>query len=278
MALDMNLLAEIYFAFDKPVEYRLKCGQTLWITPIKVADEPVFNSSYKILDIDKNASSDVEDISMSYLKYLIVKKMGEEACRQQFVNICIFCWGLKMPYLTTDENGKHCLCNLGEDGKEQLRITAKEFDEIKRITLYQNILDYDDEYINPDLKQSMAEVDALRSKDISSPNLERRMAIIMAHSGLSKSAQLEMTMRSHKMLFQEIVGEIEYSAARPIAIFAGKANEVQWIFKPKKGKFDDYITSVEDYNKSMGGDGRVKPTAQFSEDFASQLKNFEEEK
>ena len=79
VALDINLLAEIYFAFDKPVEYRLKCGQTLWITPIKVADEPVFNSSYKILDIDKNASSDVEDISMSYLKYLVVKKLADNS-------------------------------------------------------------------------------------------------------------------------------------------------------------------------------------------------------
>ena len=45
---------------------------------------------------------------------------------------------------------------------------------------------------------------------------------------------------------------------KPIAIKNGKADEIQWIFKKKKDKFSDYIMSVEDYNKSMGGDGSIK--------------------
>lgn len=278
MALNMSLLSEVYFAFDKPVEYKLSCGKILLIKPVKLVDSAIFNSSYKILDIDKNSSSNVEDISMSYLKFLEVRKLENPAMCRQFVNICVLCWGCIAPYITHDEKGRPYLCSLGANGKEEFRINAKEFDEIKRVTLYQNIPDYDDEYINPELKAAMDEQDAVKNRNVSVPNLERRMAIITSHSGISKNEQMEMTMRSHTLLFKEVVGEIDYSATKPIAIFAGKGEDVQWVFRHKKGKFDNYITSVEDYNKSMGGDGRVKPTAQFSEDFASQLKNFEEEK
>jgi hypothetical protein len=50
--------------------------------------------------------------------------------------------------------------------------------------------------------------------------------------------------------------------AKPLAIYANKSEEIQWIFKKKKDKFSEYITSVEDYNKSMGGDGSIKTIVQ----------------
>ena len=67
----------------------------------------------------------------------------------------------------------------------------------------------------------------------------------------------------------EVDGALEYTGAadytqymciKPIAVYGGKADEIQWIFKKKKDKFSDYITSVEEYNKSMGGNGSVKST------------------
>lgn len=260
MAIDINFYQEAYFTFDKPVPYQLKCGKILKIIPVTLSDSVVFMTSYGVLDIDKNATSDVEIISMPYLKFLAKRVFPfSDLPKQQFVNICILCLGFTYPILDVDNKGKVYLCDLNKDtGEEKLRITSKEFDDIKRIILYQNLPNFDDSYINPELKERMREVDELKGRDLETPSLERRIAIITSHSGISKTEQLAMTFRAHSVLFQEVNNEVEYMCAKPIAIYGGKADDIQWIFKKRKDKFSDYITSVEEYNKSMGGDGSIK--------------------
>lgn len=260
MAIDIDFYREVYFSFDKPVFYNLKCGYNLEIKPVTLYDSLLFITSYGVLDIDKNSTDDVEIISMSYLKFLAQRVLPfSESSKQQFVNICLLCLGFEYPYIYFDEKNKPILCNLNkEDNKKIFEITSKEFDDIKKIILYQNLPNFDDSYINPELKERMDEVDALRNKGLETPSLERRIAIITSHCGISKKDQLEMTFRSHSILFQEVSAEVEYMCSKPIAIYGGKSDDVQWIFKKKKDKFSGYITSVEDYNKSMGGNGSVK--------------------
>ena len=260
VAIDINIYREAYFTFDKPVPYKLKCNYELLIKPISLADSLVFITSYGILNIDKNSTNDVEVISMSYLKFLTKRVLPfSDVSKQQFVNICLLCLGFECPYVVFDDKDRPSLCNIQKDtGKEIFSITAKEFDDIKKIILYQNLPNFDDSYINPELKERMEEVDALKNKDLETPSLERRMAIITSHCGISKKEQLGMTFRSHTILFQEVSSEVEYMCSKPIAIYGGKPEECQWIFKKKRDKFEGYITSVENYNKSMGGSGSIK--------------------
>ena len=136
-------------------------------------------------------------------------------------------------------------------------IRQKEFDDIKRIILYQNILDYDDEYISPELKKAMKEQDELLSKNIQIPSLERKIAIIASHTGITQKEQYGMSIRTHSLLFKEVAGEVNYQATKAISLYGGKPDAVEWIYPKTKNKFDEYITSVEDYNKSFGGDGNV---------------------
>lgn len=280
MALDMHFLSEVYFTFDKSVPYPLKCGKTLYINPVKLEDSVVFMTSYGILDIDKNLSTDVEVIQMSYLKYLKERVLTADITKQQFVNICLLCLDLKYPYLDYDDKGKVALINIGHDKETNdpyidMVITANEFDEIRRIVLYQNLPNFDDEYINPELKANMEEYDMLKAKNIAPPTLERRMAIISSHTGLSKEEQLKMSLRYHSLLFGEVAAEVEYNVTKPISMYAGKGDEIQWIFKKAKGKFDDYIMSKEAYNKSAGGNGVIQSTTQMNgQNLASQFDNF----
>ena len=260
VSIDINFFKKAYFTFDKYIPYKLKCKNIIKIIPISLSDSLLFITSYGVLDIDKNSTNDVEIISMSYLKFLSKRVLPfSDTSKQQFVNICILCLDFDCPYIVFDEKDRPYLCNINQEtGKEIFRITQKEFDDIKKIILYQNLINFDDSYINPELKERMDEVDQLRNKGLEAPSLERRMAIITSHCGISKKDQLEMTFRSHTILFQEVSSEIEYMCTKPIAIKNGKSDEIQWIFKKKKDKFSDYIMSVEDYNKSMGGDGSIK--------------------
>ena len=276
MGIDIDYLHKAYFVFDAPVPYDLKCGTTIYIEPVKLADSLLFMSSYGILDIDKNQSSDVEIIQMSYLQYLATKICVTPATQQQMINICLLCLGFKQPIFRYNDNGKIVLSNADlSTGQELFYLSAKEFDEIKKIILYQNLPKYDDSYIDPELKASMDEMDILKAKKISMPDLERRIGIISAHSGITKKEQLTMTLRSHTILFEEVVGEVEYSALKGVSCFGGKSGEVEWIYKKQKGKYDDYILSVEQYNKSMGGDGSIKSSTQYnSENLDSQYNEF----
>ena len=98
----------------------------------------------------------------------------------------------------------------------------------------------------------MEEMDRIRGQNLEPPSLERRMAIITSHCGITKDVQMNMTLRSHSILFEEVAGEVEYSAVKGISCYGGNPDEVQWIYKKAKNKFEDYITSKEDSLKLEG--------------------------
>ena len=270
MAIDIEVLEKGYFYFDKPVPYKLSDTTHIDITPISVYDSEVFLSSCDILQIDKNALNSVEIIQMSYLDFLLKVMLPTDKSGlllDKLSNIFRLCLGMKTWKLKVKEKQK--LSIVAPD--DSFEITGKQFDDIKRIILYQNVPHYDDSYIDPDLKKMMDEVDRLKSQGISAPNLERRMAIITAHCGVNKQTLMQYTMRSLQLLFEECAGEVEFTTLRPIMLYAGKAKELEhWIYKKKKDRLDGYITSVESYNKSMGGDGIVK---QANSDMIKQINN-----
>lgn len=245
----------------------------IYIKPVSVKDSGIFMLCVDMLQIDKNSSPSVEIIQMSYLQYILEVLLQDEKFGMLFnnklsliLNYCLDIQKWRMYYI----NNKPVL----EDTEKNYIITHKQFDDIKRIILYQNIPHYDDAYVDPAFRKAMQEVDEIKSKDIDHPNLERRMAIITAHCGLPKREQLAMTLRSHSLLFEEVCGEVEFTTIRPIALFGGKGNELDhWIYHKKKGKFDGYISSVEEYNKSIGGSGAVQQTIGNSSDALLQQYN-----
>ena len=270
MAIDIAVLEKGYFYFDKPVPYKLSDTTNIDITPISVYDSEVFLSSCDILQIDKNALNSVEIIQMSYLDFLLKVMLPTDKSGlllDKLSNIFRLCLGMKTWKLKVKEKQK--LSIVAPD--DSFEITGKQFDDIKRIILYQNVPHYDDTYIDPDLKKMMGEVDRLKNQGINVPTLERRMAIITAHCGIDKQTLMHYTMRSLQLLFEECAGEVEFTTLRPIMLYAGKAKELEhWIYKKKKDRLDGYITSVESYNKSMGGDGIVK---QANSDMIKQINN-----
>lgn len=269
VAIDIEFLKEVYFTFDKPVPYRVDKEHILEIKPVLMKDFMIFNMSSRVLTVDKNSSSCVEHIQMSYLQYIFDVLLKQEGMVDAFVNILLLCLDFRKPSIK-EVNGRNVLY----DEEKGITITPKKFDDIKKIILYQNFLHYDDEYINPDLKKAMADVDRLKNKDLDPPSTERKMAIISSHCGITKQEQMEMTMRSHSSLFEEVCGEIEFNASYPIYLYAGKGDKLNYIYRKKKNKFDGYISSVQDFSRSMGGDGSVKQATSSSSNLEKQYNSF----
>lgn len=256
MKYDINILKDAYFVVDEPVPFELKDGNVLNIYPISVKDESFFINCINVFTIDKNSSSDVNIIQMSYLDFFVevIYEMDTNALFK-LAFILRKCLGLENTFIRKDEKGKIHLF----DETLKIKITAREFEDIIKIIMYQNIFDYDDEYINPEMKKNMTDMDRLKNKNREPITLERRMSIITACTGIVKKEQLSMTMREHSGLFNEVVGGIEHFTTWPLALYSGKTKEVgHWIYRQKKNKMDEYFVSTEKYSKSMGGDGNIK--------------------
>lgn len=253
---DIDILAKAFFYTDKPVPYKLSEDNVVYINPVGLVDSETFVASCSILQIDKNALPSVEIIQMPYLDFLMRLVIPSDETKVQldkFFNIMRLCTGWENWLPIVEEN--HIILKNNETGAT---INHKQFDDIKRIILYQNLLGYDDSYVNPDIKKAIDETNELKMAAYKSVSLERKIAIVTAHCGLPKREQLEMTMRAHQLLFNECVDEVEFTTTRPIAVYAGKTNEMEhWIYKRKKDKYSDYVMSVEEYSKSIGGDSQV---------------------
>lgn len=261
--IDLELLAKTYFWFDKPVPLTTQNGKTLMITPVSVEDSVMFVSWVDLLCIDKNSFPNPEYISMSYLDFIakvLIQSDNVEIAKYtttQLVSLLRLCLGWdKDIQLRYNERNKAVLSH------EDCIINSKLFDDIKRIILYQNLIDYDDTYINPDVKQAINEVEELRHKNIVVPTLERKMAIITAHTGLSKEQQMKMTYRSHCLLFKEVYGEVDYLSVRTALMIGNmlskkKVDIEDWIFKKQRSKYEQYFTSEDKYSASMGGQNSI---------------------
>lgn len=259
VAVDLEFLSKSYFYFDEPVPYQLDNNYTLYIKPISVRNSQFFLDSVDLLTIDKNSSSNPQIIQMSYLQFItdvLLQSENMKVYKQQFINLLILCLGMKNPYVYHNEKGKPFLV----EGKNEFQINHRQFEDIKKIILYQNIIHFDDTYVNPEAKAAMNQIDMLKNQEFENMSIERKMAIITTHTGVLKKDQLEMTYRSHCLLFEEVCGEVEFTTTRPVALFGSKGKELpHWIYKKKKNKFNDYFISDKAYHKSMGGDGNITP-------------------
>ena len=278
VSIDLDFLSRFYFCFDEPVPYMTKTGEVK-IKPVSLRDSEVFLYSTSVLTIDKNSISNVDIIQMSYLQF-ICKVLLENGDTKSFYERCLYnilnlCLGYQRPYIKWKSEKSPVICEEGSG----VEINAKEFDEIKSIIMHQNLPNYDDKYINPDLKKAMAEQDELKNKDKESPSLERKMAIITSHTGLPKREQELMTFRSHSLLFEEVVGEVEFSTTRPPLIARGLVKDLDhWIFKKVKNKFDGYTKSIDSYTKSMGGSGNIRSSnaeTGVGDSYIQQFNNFD---
>lgn len=249
VSIDINLLTRTYFYFDEPVIYKLN-NYDLQIFPITVKQSEFFLHSIGLFSVDKNSAPNVEIIQMSYLRFILsVLIPADDTNLSKFTNLLSLCLHMDDPRIQITNANK---INLIE-GEGKYSINELQFEDIRRIILYQNLIRFDDTYINPELKKAMQETDELKNKDIDYPTIERKMAIITAHTGLSKKEQMDMTYRSHSLLFEEVYNEVDFTTIRPAVAFSGNDNKLEhWIFKKKKNKMDKYITQVDKYAQSMG--------------------------
>lgn len=129
------------------------------------------------------------------------------------------------------------------DGVE---INSNDYDLLRNIVLYYNIPDYDDEYINPELKAELEEVARLKNPNNVQPSLEKQESCIVSTGVYTYETIKDITIRKMVILLRTIDARLHYFAYRQgelSGMVKFKGELTHWIYgDDKKNKFDDIMT------------------------------------
>lgn len=253
MHIEESELLEKYLPFDKPVPYK-----DLLISPIKLRDMYGVQEMLDILQMDKNELGEIAFISMSKLRFILIAVCAEEKYRNALYELLhkTLSIGNKEIDVYLDDKTEYLIIGkkIDEvhgmsifDERTIIKITAEDFDEITRIILYQNILDYSDKYVDPDVRKAVNEYYRLKNKNAKVVPLEHKMVCVQLKTGMTKGAIGDLTIRNFYQLFDTLVDESEYIAAKT-AEFNGvqfKSPIEHWAYKARKDKYAEAFSDAD---------------------------------
>ena len=227
------------------------------------------------MNIDKNNMGDIEIIQMSYLYFLINLINMDENVMTSFLWLIEKILGIHyddtirikeypknaLLYKETEEGKKIVLINGWEisfeiQGKKasiffrNIKLTASEFNEFKRIILYQNLYDYDDTPMSEDVQRVVNQYYALKNKGIKPPTLEDKMLAIIASSSETRQSLSTMPYRQFEKLFHMVTDKTEYKVTMSLLPHLENKNVEHWIYKKEKNKFADIFKNTDDIGKA----------------------------
>jgi hypothetical protein len=234
---DIKKIYEYHFTYNKPIPFK-----NLLIYPILMSEHFEFYGTIKCLTIEQNKIPDPKILSMSYLDFLFHSiKTNPDYCdyREMLVEIIRICLRVEPNNIGfTDENGKITLFINGE------KINKKDFDILRKIICYQNMPDYDDTYIDPELKQALDEANELNSREFEGQtSLERQILCVVASTALKQEDIEKMTIRKFILLLQIVDSKLHYQIYKTgecSGMSSFKKPILHWMYY-KDNKFDSLI-------------------------------------
>lgn len=234
-------------------EEEIKGLQTkiFYITPIYMENYLRFYSSIGCLTIEKNKISDPKVISMSYLDflfYLVENDDNGKAYGQMLLDI------LKLS-LNLDEKDIRYIRN--EKGKIILKLkdvefNKNDFDNLRKIICYQNMPDYNDEYIDPELEEALKEIEQLQNKNQGICTLEDQKICVTISSSYKFEDINKLTIRKFVKILKKIDAKLHYQIYKTgecSGMVSFKTPITHWMYS-KDTRFDSLI-SYDSFKEKM---------------------------
>ena len=209
MAVDIKQLELLYFTNNKPVPYVLKCGVEIFIRPISVGNWGEFNDALTCITIRKEEIGSSDVLQMKYLDFLLSLCFNDDTFMKKLKTIVKY--SLSEEYISVHLlSGKNNLAIVDNENTIKYLINAKEFDDIKNIILFQNICDYDDRYISPDVRKAIEDYEKIKNKNIHYPSLEKKKIFVMSMNGISEEKLNRMSYRSFSQIYNSLISRDIY--------------------------------------------------------------------
>lgn len=260
MAVDIDYITDEYFAFDKPVPYQLSAGKIIELKPFMITQTKQFEQVQTFFSQDKRDEDETKD--KTELQFVIEDLLSN----QGFIFLLTMILGnigYMYPFFGKVD-GEYILGTYTKESEdsemildEQSIITSEEWEDIKKIIMYQNDPDYDDTlYIDKTIRKNLQIESEIKNKGTVAPNLERQFYMITAHCGMPKSEQIKLTLRGFKKLFTEVTSEAEFYASYALrSKYAEKGKPAEhWVWQQKKDGMEKIGTAASSFLQSLGMD------------------------
>lgn len=202
-------------SLDKPIEYK-----GLVFYPVLTEEYEQFYDYIDILQIDKDMQGP-NISSLSYMEFviLLIQIEGEEATKDlsyvdMFRGILELTLRSNLKLSFRQDKDERLFLDIAYNDSSgnfnYISLDKYDFDNIIKIICYQNIPDYDDEYIDPELKQALnEEQEMLRRKSVAT-SLEDRVVAITVSTGILPDEIYKMTLRKFMLTYYKCVERLDY--------------------------------------------------------------------
>lgn len=223
-----------------------KCGDIITFEQInkevekinKISDEKtrelVLRKYFDEISVCDKCTKKKEPNQQDVIDEILHLKSTEDKLKDEQVRIQIIDY--------SDEQGD---TKLFVDGVE---IDDSEYDLLRNIVLYYNIPDYDDEYINPELKAELEEVARLKNPNNVQPSLEKQESCIVSTGVYTYETIKDITIRKMVILLRTIDTRLHYFAYRQgelSGMVHFKGELTHWIYGDDHKKKDEDIMTMD---------------------------------
>ena len=221
---------------------------------------------------------------MTYLRFLLTIMIEQDGFKEDFLTILALSLGVKYdatkrnPSFEPNEiltqqtrkgesevwiNGWDVRFRLSDDkvilclydDEDLVEIGDAQFDELRKVILFQNIYKYDDTEMSDDFRRVVEEYYRLKNKDIVLPTLEDRLMAVCVSSAYKLEELYTMPLRLFDALLEYSVDKLEYQVNKLIVNLAqGKVEGLHlshWVYKTKKDKYSEIFTDAQDLVKKV---------------------------
>ena len=260
---------EQFVTFGNPVEYK-----GLKIKPILAKDALRFLDAVSVLQIEKNKIPSVEIIQMSYLEFMINFMVMYTDYFNDFAWILTKVLGIgfekdkvikgfpdneilieEMPnkevrYRLNGWDFELTLCHPrgAKITLQGVEFTTREFDDFRRIIMYQNIYDYDETPMSDDFRRVIEQYYAIKNRGIHKPDLEDKAVAIILNTAYTFDSLQEVPYRSFEKLFYDGVGKIDYMATKSLEPHLKEGKSIDhWVYKPIREKYSEVFSDANEF-------------------------------
>ena len=252
----MSIKEEIYknyyeeLTFDDPIDYK-----GLLLYPVSIRKINKFLQSSSVLRIQKEYIPDKEIIKMSYLKFLMTnidKEKGEygESLTFDLLALCfMICMRIEeiSIRLFIDEDGKAKLI------LNDVEIDENEFDYLRKLILYQNLPNYDDELMNPDLKNDLEQADKIKNGGEETEDFEHLIANLVIGTGMNIDDVKNLPIRKFYIIGQVMDRKLHYSIYKQASVggFVEFKQPITHYLKKNIDLLENKVTTVETLKNNL---------------------------
>lgn len=252
----MSIKEEIYknyyeeLTFDDPIDYK-----GLLLYPVSIKKINKFLQSSSVLRIQKEYIPDKEIIKMSYLKFLMtnIDKEKEKYGESLTFDLLALCFMICMRIeeisirLFIDEDGKTKLILNG------VEIDENEFDYLRKLILYQNLPNYDDELMNPDLKNDLEEADKIKNGGEETEDFEHLIANLVIGTGMNIDDVKNLPIRKFYIIGQVMDRKLHYSIYKQASVggFVEFKQPITHYLKKNIDLLENKVTTVETLKNNL---------------------------